>query len=361
MRSVARRFDTSVFPENHPIRSMERVARSLCSFVASRELTRDAEIHFGFLEDFKVQAVARADGSGYIGVSIGAVALFLDVFGRLLSDRTFLADIGHASLEAESTSQTYIPMNAENIDWQGPTPKCRIRQRASVELAFLAFQFLVSHEVTHIQQGHIGLVQSRNGRSSICEGVTDDQPLSMTMQALELLADFHGAARVLRRSVGFSQEKRFESLPGKTDRKALKAIYGSPILSTYFVMFSIAMAWRIFDEQYWDLDRLKYRSHPPIPVRQLALTHSVRSLLQFEPGFGVPQAVVERILVKAQTDAEVGYLKITGQEKTLRAYEALFEGQPTFAHLQNITAIVGALQNQLAPFTWGEPGRQIRQ
>lgn len=362
LQPLGGRFDTSAFLEKCPIRIMERTAIDLCHFVAARELHKKAPLYFAYINSIKIRATSTVKQAGIVAVSIGTVAIFLEVFDRLMSDPSFLADIGHPQRETTEVYPSSISLISDDtgsIDWNRQITTCPIRHRVGIELAILAFSFLVSHEITHIQQGHLNLLASLSEPSSINESVSEGHRLSLTLQAMELLADYEAAARVLRRSLGLRSDIPYERYR-KHDRKALKAIYGNtPHKTVYFVMLAIAMAWRIFDEQPWAPEKLEQRTHPPIAVRQLSLSTHIGKWLRERPHFGVSPDQAASLVVKAQIDAEIGFLKLTGNEKDMRPYEVLLEETPTMKHLEKLLAAIPKLLEQLEPFSWGQPGIQL--
>jgi hypothetical protein len=340
-------------------------ATQLCRFVEEREFSLRRRLIFGLLDSMKVRAVARVRGEvGYIGVSVGTGVLLLHTFARVLCEPTMFPNIGHPQLEKERTTLPYVPSNAWNLDIENsPIPFCSIRMRAGVELASLAFSFLIAHEVTHVEQGHLSLLSKLGQCEALEEGVVSRVVTpALVRQALELIADFHGATRILRRCVQVRQDAAYDHLLGAKNRRALRTIYANPRDAVYFVMFSIAMTWRILDIQSWDNNTLATRSHPPVPARQTALMLNVAHHLKEIVGYGVPAEEADALIQKAFLDAHVAYLKITAQpntEQTTAGLERLAKDEKTQQHLYALLMSLPEVTTQLKEHAWGWPGVQV--
>lgn len=244
------RFDLEHVPETNLIHNIARRAANLCSFVVSKEYKVDRSISFGFTSDTDIDSVAVThDNKDYIGVSIGTPLVLLETFGRLLSDKSVFPKIGHPRLEISEPIKGFVPRDAFGLDIELPRPQCKIRGWAANSLAFMALDFLISHEITHIEQGHLVLLDSLKLKPELNEtnSITSEK---LTKQALELNADLHGATRVLRRAYGDYLEIKKGIDCDRHLRKAMESMNLSPSDAVYFPFLQFLSCGELWIKSY---------------------------------------------------------------------------------------------------------------
>lgn len=164
-------------------------------------------LHFDFVDNLIINAaVDIRDKMGIVGVLAGGVLLPWDLFVRLLSHPDVVRHIGNPDAEhigpqhAEGVTQNYGAL-LQARQSRGPlsplSPVDGVRRNFASIAAKVAFDFLVTHEIGHIVNGHVGYLFASCGLPYILElqAASSNPPHDpMTRQTLEMDADSAGVA-----------------------------------------------------------------------------------------------------------------------------------------------------------------------
>jgi hypothetical protein len=151
-----------------------------------------------------------------------------------------------------------------------------IRLRLARALFDVAADFLLMHEVGHIRNGHVALLQQRAGARPFRELPYEeaDKLDIPEMQALEFDAD------------GFAIQKVFERVheqnPFADFAKGLLTDHrlaedGAHTASWYFTWFAVYSVFRLFDEAM-EISEIPLRMQPPAALRQACLLPAVAAV-----------------------------------------------------------------------------------
>ncbi|HTJ01425.1 MAG TPA: hypothetical protein VL492_01425 [Methylovirgula sp.] len=169
----------------------------------------------------------------------------------------------------------FIPDAQDNGD--GATP---IRSRLARALFDVAADFLLMHELGHLQNGHVALLQQRAGLRPFREYPYDaaDKLDISEVQALEFDADGFAMQRVFQRIHATNPFAEFgEGL--LKDRRLPDD--GSRTASWYFAWFAIYAVFRLFDEAM-ESCAASLRMQPVAALRQACLLPAVAALASRE-------------------------------------------------------------------------------
>lgn len=321
-----------------------------------------ASIHFDIINSDKIEAVSFIEGGiNFIGVSIGALIIFRSIFARILAEPDNLPHVGNPLLEKSFPEATFphLPMNLQTISesqWPHIGPKDPVRACYAQILANIAFSFLVAHELSHLFNGHVDWINSLLPMNSVVSEVNGKScnPLScITRQLLEMDADCGAVRRCLNGVV--IERNKLELLTagiGTSNIEAHELAYGNTERSIYAFLFSVNILFRIFDENYWNNEKLEQRSHPPAPCRQHWIATTVAEL--FGRGrYGASENLVLEIASNALVDAIKACSRVTGEKPIIDGLMWSFVNPDSGAYLKKLLLHWGEVRPKLEAFSRG--------
>ncbi len=285
------RFDTNALRRDQGLRTMlerhKRDAERWLRDVCEKHCSAMGPVHFDYVENTAMNAVAfEADGHEFVGIWVGALATIYSFFGCLLANRRLVPTIGDMSAEVEFES------DGGDDAWLVRVPKDPARRSYAHLLSAIAVEFLFQHEIAHLMNGHVRLI---NRRSEIRFLVEFDEHSSQSLssldrQTLEMDADSFAVAQGAATFVGRLAE------PEKVFPKDWRQWYRSPRQALFAWIFSVYSLFRLFYKGPADLDDLESAVHPPPGIRMFMVT---ACLLEF--------------------------LKVRGQETLMKQFEPILE------------------------------------
>ena len=159
-------------------------------------------IEVGIIRNESLNAcTALTGGQGYIGLNWGMCGLIFLVFNRMLAHPEVLKDVGHSSKENIRDRDLWFPPRSisELHDQIGkveiPIPADEARWKYGQILLVTAFDFIVLHELAHLLNGHVALIQERAGKPMRNGEAPGVDPL--LRQCLEMDADCFAVAQFM--------------------------------------------------------------------------------------------------------------------------------------------------------------------
>jgi hypothetical protein len=232
------------------------------------------EVYFDYVDNVELNAFADdVEGYGYVAVYKGTILLLYDMFSRMLAHPEVLKEIGDSGRESINVQHTEGMI--EYIDEQQEVRKLENRpvetiipidpiRRAFVQLAvMMAFDFLMTHELTHIQKGHCKYLDSLGTHFILArkQGAKGTDPF--IRQSLESDADSQGAGGSL-----FSWLERIKSPEQLSPPMRLILPTPEKVVSAFlFSVFGLFRLWNI-DNEIIDPNSLRSFLYPPLLVRQ---------------------------------------------------------------------------------------------
>lgn len=288
-------------------RAIERCER------VSLKLRDKREIHFRFIADNAINALATSDIVNIVAVNTGVPISIMETFSRMMCDPKTFPYVGNAALETQRAVPFLLPERAEYDPRRWIEPICPVRKIHAHLLARIAFDFTVGHELGHIARGHHKLLG--NGQSVMQECPSKTCTSGMLSQALELDADFQGMHHAILGAVNLM-------LHGRADRDfespnhRRQALEGLGTISTVIEVCAF-VAWvyfRLFDAE---VDApLEDISHPPPVVRAHHLVSRIVVDMQF---VDADQTSVKEASIRGLLHAEQAIFNTTsGNQPALR-------------------------------------------
>ena len=151
----------------------------------------------------------------FIAVNGGTSIVLEQLFNRFLSEPTLLTWIGDPTAEspgprfpvrddAQAIVDEFVKAGVDPFD---RFPKDPIRRKAAHFMSLLAMEYILQHELVHIQAGHVTFQPHLTGklliRESYSKGIDVEQ--AMQLQAMEAEADCIAACRTLHTAFEFCE------------------------------------------------------------------------------------------------------------------------------------------------------------
>jgi hypothetical protein len=180
--------------------------------IRSLEFVKDfGEIHFDLVDNSALNAVASLrEGIGIIAVTTGAILFPRDFFSRLLSHPGVLPQIGNPCLEtvrpchSEPIIRDFAKVIVDRVsagrEMLPDLPNDSVRRHFADFVTQIVYNVLITHEIAHIVNGHLGYLHESYGLSDILEMGTHLSPAifnPLTRQVLEMDADSIAVANSL--------------------------------------------------------------------------------------------------------------------------------------------------------------------
>jgi len=263
-------------------------------------------IHFDFMDLDEPNATAFVHkGQYFIGLTTGAAIGMTFLFKRMLSDCRILPDLGNLQEEHDYQNRLLtrpiLPSLRLDMDRNGEIPAPKGHRREYFEfLAQMAAYFLILHEITHIESGHVDYIDCHF--LAECGGKQNDRDTAILTQCLEVDADV-GAAGVAFRMM---------------DDIRRDSPYYCPQIQTYegrLIALSMAILsfFRSFQDEPLAGANLLAHQHPPDRFRFSALLGAIPGAVSNQPGTTLERAM--RMFFRGSRLTEEAFHVLTGDPK----------------------------------------------
>lgn len=241
-------------------------------------------IEFDIINNFSFNAFATGGNDSYfIGINRGLIATLCLVFDRFLADRNLFPEIGNPNMEVENLpiiekiKPFYIDF-ASGVELFNP-PIDPILQMYASDLMMHSLNFILGHELAHIQEGHIGYLNDNNASPFIGElSVNVDKKLlnPLLNKTFEMRADSQAALLLL------SNELQKTILKIKNGNSQLAKIYLNPYSIIKRFIIVLPTIFRIFQDQRNENQSFSESNYPNPRLRFLIATYSIGILPEFK-------------------------------------------------------------------------------
>jgi hypothetical protein len=274
---------------------------------AQNSVAKLPRIHFDFVNGTGVNAFAtRFNGEYCIGINSGVILILSLLFGRAFASPRFLPHIGDVEQELENSPRLpFLPSDVLDMIRAGALP---VLPRDEVRMGYFrhfvenAYDFLVSHELAHIANGHVDYLAVNDGTPFLAEFEAESvgSRCKLTRQTLEMDADSSAVGDAVMTVLG--KAEGVASIPAPWDQ-----FYRDPseaLLNWYIAIYSL---FRVFGDSRFTSGVLKESWYPPMRMRQFmagatAREHVLRRRPDLEERFcadaGKAVAIVEHLFVQ---------------------------------------------------------------
>ncbi len=327
LRKRGRRLDRVVVPKDANDvfdRHISRARAALAS--AAKNLPKLPAVYADFVTNPAFNAFAfKYKDRYFIAFNDGLPILLATVIYRILADNRLFPQIGDPKAESGSLPLfSQLSPNAALLFAANPgaiVPRTPQRQIYAIHLCHLAFDFLTSHEIAHIANGHIDYRAAERGIPYVSE--TDWLPNTpegnLESQAMELDAD-STAARVLVTTVNSLFSSRAQMVP------EIASLYQEPAGAVFDLAAAISIMFRLFGDSRMNGVDLSGRTHPPRRWRQVQILNMMGNYVdQFWDSSLV--SPIQTAFTKAIADVEDAFELITGTGQKVEGLHDAWHGE----------------------------------
>jgi hypothetical protein len=275
----------------------------------------------------------REQGTYFIGLYSGAIAVLDLLFYRVLADANLLKGVGDASRERSDLPQLQLlePDSLRMVEFGAVnlTPHDAVRESHASLLQHLALEFLVIHELCHVTNGHVGLLAD-TGSGPIGEAgwVPAGDKAPVFRLAIEWDADACAANIALARFFEDIQHPKSRLLP-----RGLYLRDPAQALSTW--AFAVSALFRVFgDCPFGNID-LPNIGALPDRFRQVMAMFSAIDYAH-RAGDAVLRERARHVVLDAVREVEYTFHVLTGESYTVSGLNEAFgePGQAYYAQLE---------------------------
>lgn len=341
-----RRFDPSILPAEHGLRTMlerhKRLAEIWLRDVRTHHVPTMGPVHFEYIENWDVNALAfEWDNYDFVGVYVGAIATIYSFFGALLAYPRFLMSIGNPMAEEEWKSDAFHPKQLYR------QPKDAARRSFAHLIATIAIDFLFAHEIGHLMSGHVKLLRIRKGLPLLAEfdPTQKTREENLTLQTLEMDADSFAVGQGLATAFGRAAD------PSHVFPTDWRQWYGTSTQALFSWTLAIYGFFRLFFKGTVNLDDLDSTNHPPPNIRlSMVLTTVVEFLKKKRLEELMPQ--LEPIIGEVMRTVETGQALITSTPLNLSGVQQTLDPRAN-KHLGRLLDQWKILRPELLPLNRG--------
>lgn len=314
--------------------------------------------HFCFINNLSFNAYARKVNDIYfIGINIGAIGLLLDLFYKLLSNKSVLTNYGNINLESNETNIINRVYN-NGVSFSGfsseddISPNCPTRFELATNYIKIAFTFLIFHEFGHIIRGHLKykafINESLNSTwNEFNYSNNDKENLNIPFsQTLEMDADS------LATNWGLIIAK---SIINKNDDDNIKIIYQNWETFLFHWTFSIYSMIRLHEYVLFDKEKFIKSTPPPTSIRIAMICDNIASILMTTHNFD-KKRLKECVdsAVDAVYNAEKAFEQVSFGNNEFKKFTSVYTDSEQTAYLYEITSNWNKIRSKLEPFALGE-------
>ncbi|MBP8416600.1 hypothetical protein J5F30_23010 [Pseudomonas aeruginosa] len=236
-------------------------------------------LKFGIVNTAKIGGFACVgeENIDFIGIHFGTISLVSAIFTRMLSNPNILPDVGDTSLESNVGYTHFIPAQEDLSLFSPCRPACRVRSAFSKHLILSGLDFIFGHEITHITNGHLGVInQTRHPDPE--KRRPELSPLEN--QAIELDADI-GATQWTLMYTELVRDSRSKLPVEGYDplSSSWHEFYASKLKTVGFCFMASYLTLRMLSPDYWDKANQEKIPQPLPPYRMGSLMQVYANVL----------------------------------------------------------------------------------
>lgn len=213
----------------------------------------------------------------FIGIHFGTISLVSAIFTRMLSNPNILPGVGNTNQEANAGYTHFIPAQEDLTAFSPCRPACRVRSAFSKHLTLTGLDFIFGHEITHITNGHLGVInQTRHPDPEMRRPVLS--PLEN--QAIELDADIGATQWTLMFTELVRNSRPKLSVEGSDPLSiSWHEFYATELKTVGFCFMASYLTLRMLSPDYWNPANQEKILQPLPPYRMGSLMHVYANVL----------------------------------------------------------------------------------
>lgn len=236
-------------------------------------------LKFGIVNTAKIGGFACVgeEDIDFIGIHFGTISLVSAIFTRMLSNPSILSHVGNASLETNAGYAYFIPALEDLRNFSPCRPACPIRSAFSKHLTLTGLDFIFGHEITHITNGHLGIINKAEHKD-LEKRRAKLTPLEK--QAIELDAD-EGATEWTLLFTEFARSSRSQLRVESDDSLGIswREFYATEPRTLGYSFMASYLTLRMTNPEKWRPD-IQLKSFQPLPpYRMGSLMQAYASVL----------------------------------------------------------------------------------
>ncbi|MCO7524871.1 hypothetical protein NJH54_10130 [Pseudomonas asiatica] len=236
-------------------------------------------LKFGIVNTAKIGGFACVgkENIDFIGINFGTISLVSAIFTRMLSNPNILPGVGDTSLEANAGYTHFIPAQEDLTAFSPCRPACRVRSQFSKHLTLAGLDFIFGHEITHITNGHLGVI---NQTSHPNPEMRRSALSPLENQAIELDADI-GATQWTLMFTELVRNSRSKFPVEGFDPLSISwhAFYAKKLETVGFCFMASYLTLRMLSPNFWNSRNQERIPQPLPPYRMGSLMRLYASVL----------------------------------------------------------------------------------
>ncbi|ROM95238.1 hypothetical protein [Pseudomonas brassicacearum] len=228
-------------------------------------------LKFGFVNGERLGGFACVGNENidFIGINFGSISMVSAIFTRMLTNPNVLAFIGDANLESNAGHTHFIPPWEDLNNFSPCKPACPVRCAFSKHLTLTGLDFIFGHEIAHITNGHLGIINRTESKDpDNCR----EKLTQLENQAIELDAD-HGATEWVLLFSEFVRKMRVKLPVEGYDSVGIswRNFYVDEPVTIAYTFFASYMLLRMTNLESWDPEHQLKAFQPKPPLRMGSL------------------------------------------------------------------------------------------
>lgn len=317
----------------------------------------DRTLRFGIVNTAEIGGFACVgeEHIDFIGIHFGTISLVSAMFTRMLSNPKIFPDVGDASLESNAGQTHFIPAQEDLKNFSPCRPVCRIRSAFSKHLTLTGLDFIFGHEITHITNGHLGVINK-----SMHKNPEMQRPKlsSLENQAIELDADCGATEWTLLFSELVRSSRPTLPVEGHDPLSiSWREFYASELKTAGYCFMASYLVLRMTSPDYWDPANQKKILQPLPPYRMATLMQVYASVLEqfFDLTFEEAQKKIYAWCVGSE-QAFANLLAESGEgELQLSAIDSFFNQVGSYN--EKVNEAYDRLAKELSEYAMGETSK----
>ncbi|TAL77177.1 MAG: hypothetical protein EPN75_13340 [Beijerinckiaceae bacterium] len=304
----------------HLFEIFAEVARTRLSAVSGNHAE---PVAFGFAEHRAFNAFAHRTSKDIVCLYSTPIRVLWSFFNAMMENRQIFPWIDEDDVLGGAAPPLALAPKGDLFFICEDASDKPIRQRLARALFDVAADFLLMHELGHLRNGHVALLQQRAGARPFREFPHDaaDKFEIPEVEAMEFDADGFAIQKVFER---VHRETPFAEFTEGLLHDHRLAADGAYTASWYFAWFAVYSVFRLFDEAM-EISEIPHMQ-PPAALRQACLLPTIAALASANGWSALSLQQWVNLATDAGLEAERTVTSLRGMKPDARGYMAAWSG-----------------------------------